>query len=252
MFTSLSPGTVWEFITERWTTTVDPAPESVLIVTAVVVVLAAVPPIWRIARQASTIVHEMGHVAAAVLSGRRVSGIALHSDTSGVTVSRGKPRGPGMLFTALAGYPAPGLLGAAMALLLVTGHGGAALTVYQVVMVLALLLSRNVVGILSCLASVLITGVVWWVNDPQVVGLTVTALAVFYALAGVRGVFDVIRVHTAAVGARRPGATSRAQSTDAAQAARAWRVLPLPAFIWLGFFLLLSLASAAVTVWLLL
>ena len=40
-------------------------------------------------------------------SGRRLDGIRLHSDTSGLTVSRGKPTGIGMVLTAAAGYTAP-------------------------------------------------------------------------------------------------------------------------------------------------
>ena len=58
-----------------------------------------------------TIVHEAGHALVAVLVGRRLSGIRLHSDTSGLTLTKGKPYGPGMVLTALAGYVAPSLLG---------------------------------------------------------------------------------------------------------------------------------------------
>lgn len=232
---------IWDFILERWSVQTQPEPEIVWAITAAVVLLTAVPSVWRILRQASTIVHEMGHVFAALLSGRRVSGIKLHTDTSGVTVSRGKPKGPGMLFTALAGYPAPGLLGLGMAVLLTTGHAGAALTLYQVVMLLALILSRNAVGIFSCLVSLLATGAVWWINHPEAVVWTVTALAVFYALAGVRGTFDLIRVHIR----DKP----QARSSDAGQAARAWGRTPV--FLWLLFFLLAGFGAAAGTVWLL-
>ncbi len=231
----------FEFVAARWGTAADPDPTLVLALAGAVVVLMAVHRLWRVLRQASTIVHEMGHVLAAWASGRRVSGIRLHSDTSGVTVSVGKRQGPGMLLTALGGYPAPGLLALGMAALLTAGHAGAALTLYQAVVLLALLLSRNAVGILSCLLSVAATGAIWWHNDPLIVTYTVVALAVFYALAGVRGTFDVIRIHAR----RRP----EASATDASLAARAWRALPLPPFMWLGLFLLLSLGSAAGVVW---
>ena len=77
---------------------------------ALLVVLVGGTP-WRFARNGGTIVHEAGHALAAVLVGRRLQGIKLHSDTSGVTVSRGKPEGPGMAFTAMAGYMAPSVLG---------------------------------------------------------------------------------------------------------------------------------------------
>lgn len=231
----------FDFVAERWATAADPDPAVVLALAGTVVVLMAVRRLWRVLRQASTIIHEMGHVLTAWASGRRVSGIRLHSDTSGVTVSVGKRHGPGMLLTALGGYPAPGLLALGMAALLTAGNAGAALTLYQAVVLLALLLSRNAMGIFSCLVSLAATGLIWWHNDSMLVTYTVVALAVFYAVAGVRGTFDVVQIHAR----RRP----EAASTDASLAARAWRGLPLPPFMWLGFFLLVSAGCAAGVVW---
>lgn len=235
---------VWGFVADRWTTAAEPDPGLVMVLTLGVLVLACVPRVWRVVRQASTIIHEMGHVLAAWVSGRRVSGIKLHSDTSGVTVSRGRSQGPGILFTMVAGYPAPGLLALGLVLLSTTGYAGAALTVYQAVLVLALLLSRNVVGVVSCVLSLLVTGGVWWWDNPSAVTYTVVALSVFYAVAGVRGSLDVIRMHVS----RREDSSA----TDAAQAAVAWKAVPLPAGVWLGLFLLVSLVSAVGVLWLLL
>lgn len=231
-------------VAERWGVEASPNPETVTVLVAAVVVLTAVPGIWRVARQASTIVHEMGHVLAAWVTGRRVSGIKLHTDTSGVTVSRGRPQGPGLLLTFLAGYPAPGFLALGLVWLATAGHSGAALTAYQAVLVLALLLSRNTVGILSCLLAALSTGLIWWHNDPEIVGSTVVGLGVFYALAGVRGTLDLCRVHL------RPRSRSAA-GTDAAQAARAWRALPLPPAMWIILFLAVSSGTATAVFWLL-
>lgn len=236
-----------EVLAERWGVEASPSPEAVALIVGAVVVLTAVPGVWRVARQASTIIHEMGHVLAAWVTGRRVSGIKLHSDTSGVTVSRGRSHGPGLLFTFLAGYPAPGLLAVGLVWLATAGHSGAALTVYQVVLVLALMLSRNAVGIFSCLLAVLSTGLIWWYNDPEIVGYTVVALGVFYALSGLRGTLDVCRVHLS----RRARSAAAIAGTDASQAARAWRLLPLPAALWLFLFLSISLMSAGAVVWML-
>lgn len=244
--------TGYDFVAERFTTAAEPDPTVITGLAVAVVVLTLVPRIWRVTRQAATIVHEMGHVLAAWLSGRRVSGIKLHSDTSGVTVSRGRPQGPGMLVTALAGYPAPGLLAVGLVLLAVSGYAGAALTVYQLVLLLALLLSRNVVGILSCLISVLATGVVWWFNDAELVTHTVVGLSIFYGIAGVRGTLDVWAVHVAGLRRRsHPVAQRAVAATDASRAAQAWRLLALPAAVWLLLFLLLSVGSAAGVFWLL-
>ena len=92
---------------------IQPAPEQWLVVVTATAALVAVVPnlIWRLSRNAVTIAHEGGHGLVALLTGRQLSGIRLHSDTSGLTVSRGKPTGVGMILTAAAGYTAPPLLG---------------------------------------------------------------------------------------------------------------------------------------------
>src|SRR6201998_3066838 len=79
--------------------------------------------IWHLARNLITIAHEGGHALASVVSGRRLDGIRLHSDTSGVTYSRGRRTGPAVVFTSAAGYLTPSLLGAGGALLVGGPHG---------------------------------------------------------------------------------------------------------------------------------
>jgi hypothetical protein len=77
---------------------------------------------WRVTGKVITIAHEGGHALVSVLSGRRLDGIRLHSDSSGVTYSRGRRTGPGLVLTAAAGYVMPSLLGAGAALLLAERH----------------------------------------------------------------------------------------------------------------------------------
>src|SRR4029078_3226246 len=75
-------------------------PRSVVVglaVAAAVLVLA--PVAWPRVRHVVTLVHEGAHGLAAVFTGRRLVGIRLHSDTSGLTVSHGRPRGLGMVVT---------------------------------------------------------------------------------------------------------------------------------------------------------
>ena len=91
----------------------QPEPPSGVVLAAAAVALLAVLSrrAWPLARTVITIAHEGGHAVAAVLARRRLRGIRLHSDTSGLTVSHGRPSGPGMVFTAASGYVAPSLLG---------------------------------------------------------------------------------------------------------------------------------------------
>src|SRR5271165_3520284 len=97
----------------------QPVPPVWVVAVAGLAALAVVLDVrlWHLTRNAITIAHEGGHALLSVLTGRRLEGIRLHSDTSGETVSRGKRTGPGMVLTAFAGYVTPLLLWAFLALL---------------------------------------------------------------------------------------------------------------------------------------
>ena len=106
---------------------------------------------WRLAGKVITIAHEGGHALVSVLSGRRLEGIRLHTDSSGVTYSRGKRRGPGMVLTAAAGYVTPPLLGAGAAALLAARHPAALLWLALVLLAATFLAVRNAFGALAVL-----------------------------------------------------------------------------------------------------
>src|SRR5487761_1881889 len=108
---------------------------------------------WHLARNAITIAHEGGHALVSVLSGRRLEGIRLHSDTSGETVSRGKGSGPGMVLTAFAGYVTPPVLGAGAAVLLFTHHVTLLLWAFIALLLAAFVMMRNAYGILVALVA---------------------------------------------------------------------------------------------------
>ena len=108
---------------------------------------------WRLAGKVITIAHEGGHALVSVLSGRRLDGIRLHADSSGVTRSRGKRTGPGLVATAAAGYISPSALGAGAAWLLDTQHVTAMLWLTFVLLAATLLLTRNAFGVLAVVAT---------------------------------------------------------------------------------------------------
>ena len=115
-----------EVLSRIWSraTATQPAPEPAVVAAVALVALALVvlPRAWSLTRHLVTISHEGGHALVAVLTGRRLMGIRLHADTSGVTLSRGRPTGPGMVAMLAAGYLAPAVAGLAAALLLAAGH----------------------------------------------------------------------------------------------------------------------------------
>lgn len=191
---------------------------------AAVALLAVVPPrIWPIARNAVTIAHEGGHGLVALLSGRRLDGIRLHSDTSGLTVSRGRPTGAGMVLTAAAGYTAPSLLGLGGAALLGSGHITALLWGATALLVAMLVMIRNAYGVLTVLVAGAAFLLVSWLADSDVQAGFAYAVVWFLLFGGLRPVFEL-------QSKRRHG---QAPDSDADQLARLTRV---PAAVWVFLF----------------
>ncbi|ROT32127.1 M50 family metallopeptidase [Micromonospora sp. HM5-17] len=201
----------------------DPPPWLVLLtgLLALTVVVTRLP--WRIGRNAITIAHEGGHALAAVLTGRRLQGIRLHSDTSGLTLSAGRPTGSGMVFTLLAGYLAPSLIGLGGAWLL----GGNRITLLlwiAVALLLAMLVMiRNVYGVLSIVVTTAVVLGVSWRASPQVQAAFAYTGVWFLLLGGVRPVGELQAL-------RRRG---QLPQSDADQLAWITRV---PALVWVGLF----------------
>ncbi|MFH9421572.1 M50 family metallopeptidase [Streptomyces sp. NPDC017529] len=223
-------------ITDVWDRVfgIQPDPPAWLVVAAAVVALGAIAPYnaWRLSRNAITIAHEGGHGLVALLSGRRLSGIRLHSDTSGLTVSRGKPTGLGMVLTAAAGYVTPSLLGLLGAWLLASGHITALLWGATALLAAMLLMIRNAYGVLTVVLSGAAFFLVSWLTTPDVQAAFAYAVVWFLLLGGVRPPFEL-------QGKRRRG---RAGDSDPDQLARLTRV---PAAVWLGLFHLVTLCSLA-------
>ncbi len=139
-----------EFITELWRRALATQPPPTPVVTAVIgaVALAVVLLAWPLVRLLVTVCHEAGHAVVATLAGRKLRGIRVHSDTSGLTVSRGRPTGPGMVATLFAGYPTASVVGLGAAALAGAGHAAGLLWLVVVLLGLMLLKIRNVYGAL--------------------------------------------------------------------------------------------------------
>ncbi|MET8280099.1 M50 family metallopeptidase [Micromonospora sp. NPDC005174] len=211
----------------------DPPPLLVLITAAVALVVVSTRLPWRIARNAITIAHEGGHALVALLTGRKLRGIRLHSDTSGLTLSAGRPSGPGMILTLLAGYVAPPLIGLAGAWLL----GGNRITLLlwvAVAMLLAMLVMiRNAFGVVSLLVTGALVFAVSWYATPQVQAAFAYTGVWFLLLGGVRPVVELQRLRS----------RGRMPASDADQLAG---LTPFPAFFWVVFFALVNLVALVV------
>lgn len=219
---------------------IDPSSVLVLVTGAGALLAVAVDRLWRWTRGVVTIVHESGHAVVALLTGRRLTGIRLHSDTSGLTLSVGRPRGPGMVLTTAAGYVSPSLVGLAGVGLLAVEQVTIMLWTATGVLVLMLLMVRNLYGALSLLVTGGAVVAVSLLTEPEVQAAFGYAMTWFLLLGGVRPVAELQRQR------RRHGGRT---GSDADQLAHLTHV---PAIVWVGFFGMVTLAALGAGTWLLL
>ncbi|GAA5090894.1 M50 family metallopeptidase [Nocardia iowensis] len=199
-------------------------------------VLVGYSPLWRYTRNIVTIAHEGGHALVALLTGRRLNSIRLHSDTSGLTVSSGKPYGLGMILTTMAGYPAPPLLGLGFAALL--GASRITLMLWTAIALLAavLVMTRNIYGMLTVFAvGATVFAVSWFGTDTLQAGFAYLG-AWFLLLAGARPVIELQR-------GRARQLRSRYQQDVASDADQLARLTHLPGLLWVGLFGVVAVGS---------
>jgi hypothetical protein len=232
-----------QVVEEFWTRVSAPSPPLpawlLAVSAAVAAVLVLSPGPWRRTRHAVTIAHEGAHGVAALVTGRRLAGIRLHSDTSGLTVSAGRPTGAGMVVTAAAGYTGPGLFGLGAAGLLAAGYAVGLLWALLALLALLLVQIRNWYGLWSVLVTgALVFAATWWLPAQ---GQAVFAHGVtwFLLLAAPKAVLELQGKRR-----RRGGAPD----SDADQLAR---LTHLPGLLWVAVFLLVDVGALALgTLWL--
>lgn len=226
---------LWDDVTEQ----VDASVQAALWPFAIVIVILAVPQLWHVARHVVTIAHEAGHALVATLLGRKVSGIRLHSDTSGLTTHVGSSGRLPIALVALAGYPAPALLGLGAAAMLHAGYAFALLWAVVVILAIVLIRVRNVYGfIVTMLAAAGVAWVAWAAPDEWRIGVAY-AVAWLLLLGAVRAVVELHGSRRSAVGGG-SDADALAQSTH------------VPRVIWVGLFWLITVGCAVTGGWLIL
>lgn len=166
-----------------------------------------------------------------LLAGRRLAGIRLHSDASGLTVTSGRRRGLGVVATLAAGYPSPSLLGLGAAWLLADRYTHLVLLLSLGLVVCMGLSIRNVFGVLTImvLGGTVFAVLRWASPDGQSVFAWTAAWLLL--LGGSRAVWELHRV-------RRRG---RATRTDADQLAV---LTHLPTTAWVALFAVATVATS--------
>lgn len=210
----------------------DPAPSWLVVGTAIVaLVLVSVQPLWLKTRHVITQAHEGSHALVAALAGRKLSGIRLHSDTSGVMVSSGNPRGPGMIATTFAGYTGPAVLGFAAATLLTLNRPAAVLWSILAALAVLLLLIRNLYGFVSVIVAGALVGAAAYLGDPVVRYVAAYLITWVLLLGATRPVLELARTH------RR----GRGRGSDADQLRGLTRI---PAAVWIVIFAVVTAGTA--------
>jgi len=229
-------GAIWQ---SSLTPVAAPAASTTLLCALIGALAVLIRPVWHLTRHAVTITHEGGHALAALLTGRRLQSIRLHSDTSGVTVSSGRANGPGFAFTAFSGYAAPAVVGLGCAWLAGLGYVTATLWILVALLLLMLTRIRNGFGVWSVVVTTaLVAGVSWW-GDAALRAGAAHVLAWFLLFGAVRPVIELQRLRS----------RGKAPTSDADQLASATH---LPGLCWVVLWLMATLAAAWLgTVWML-
>lgn len=155
-------------------------------------VVVVVPPLWRIARLAVTIVHELGHALVGIAVGRRFTGFVVSADMSGHAVTVGPRRGAGRIASTWAGYPAPALSGAVLVQLSLLGWARTALAVALAVLVASLVFTRSLHTIVTVLVTAAGVGALWWWGSPSLIALLTLAAGAFLLLGAWRHLGTVL------------------------------------------------------------
>lgn len=208
-----------------------PVPATTTLLVIAFVALACVVLLWPLVRMGVTVCHEAGHALAATLSGRSLKGIRLHSDTSGVTLTKGKPTGIGMVLTLLAGYPAASLVGLVAAAVAGTGHAVGMLWLLVGLLALMLLKIRNLYGALVVVVLGAVLALATWYAPPEILVWLAYGLAWLLLLAGPRPALEL--------------ALTGGHATAGSDAAQLARLTHLPRLVWLVLWLAVTVGALA-------
>ena len=165
-----------------------------LTILAIAAVLSVPRITWQYFGLFTTLVHELGHAIAAILTGRVVHGIRLRRNHSGEALSSG--RGTfGLVISGLFGYPAPAIVGAALLWSVFNGYTALALVAGGLILVLTLVVIRNLFGVLVVLGSAATSIALWFYATPEVQSYALLVIGSALLVGSVRGLATVIGVH---------------------------------------------------------
>ncbi|MDQ0850257.1 hypothetical protein QFZ65_002195 [Arthrobacter sp. B3I9] len=179
---------------------------------------------WRYFGLLATVIHELGHAFAALLTGQRLGGIRLSLDHSGTTTTYGRGGLPAAWST-FWGYPAPAVVGAAMVWCGFNGWGPAAMSVGTLVLLASFVFIRNGMGLLITAAAVLAAALLVLFVPPGFNGHVMIVLGLALLVAAVRDLTKLVNVHL-----------RRRDRLPTSDAYLLFRATSVPAIVWIVLF----------------
>lgn len=183
---------VGQYVADRFFATGDLTRLTLAAAVALAALAVGLDPVWRRLRYLVTTVHELGHVVVGWFVGRSVQSVRLNHDTSGLTITRGRPDGPGIFFLYVAGYPAPAVSGFVILWAVIYRHAGWAMAVVLVLLLVCLLLVRNAFGALLVVMQIALLGAIWAWNEPRVLSGALALMGAVLSFGGLRACIDLV------------------------------------------------------------
>jgi Peptidase M50B-like len=200
-----------------------PLPQLVAAPTGLLVFIAfLIEGIWRLARHISVIAHEGAHVVAGWSVGHRVTSVKLNRDATGETITLGQDRFRPII-VGFAGYLGPSLFGLAAACFIALDQITIALGLALVCLAIMLILIRNFFGVISVVLNGVLVFLVLRYGTPAVQAVAACALSWFLLFSGVRWVL----MH----------------GTGAQDAINLTKATRIPRFVWVIFWLAITVAA---------
>lgn len=196
-----------------------------LLVTLAAAAVVAIPVAWRFFALLVTLIHELGHACAGIMTGRIVTSIKVDFDHSGATNSYGNLGGPGEVWCTFWGYPVPAIVGGTLVWAGLSGWAPAALTIGSLVLFVTILVIRNWAGLAITLGAAAVTLALVLFAPAGILGYAALALGVALLVGAVRGWANVLSIHT-----------KRPDEIETSDAHALYRSTGIPAPVWLTLF----------------
>jgi hypothetical protein len=144
---------------------------------------------WRIVRHGAVIAHEGGHAAVSAMMGRKVDGIKLNGNATGLTTAA-SGIWPGTVLFFFAGYLGPSLFGIAAAKMIELGHIVQVLWIALFLLALMLIAVRTKFGVFSVAVAGGLVFLVVRYTPMSVQVVAAYAITWLLVLSGLRMVLD--------------------------------------------------------------